>query len=89
MNFKIVSDSSSNIFHLEGAAYTTVPMKVVAHCFGEQNALELKAAVMAKWPQCRFEIEHTTALCSFYAEAGGLMIGFEGDYNTNNNNKDF
>ena len=25
---------------------------------------------------------------SFYAEAGGLMIGFEGGYNTNNNNNE-
>lgn len=37
---------------------------------------------------CRVIIEPTTALCSFYAEAGGMMIGFEGGYNTENNNKD-
>ena len=29
MRYQIVSDSSSNIFHVEGANYTTVPMKVV------------------------------------------------------------
>ena len=61
----------------------------VAHCFGLQQAEDLKAATLAKFPNCRFIIEPTTALCSFYAEAGGLMIGFEGGYNTNNNNKDF
>lgn len=61
----------------------------VAHCFGQQQAEDLKAATLAKFPNCRFIIEPTTALCSFYAEAGGLMIGFEGSYNANNNNKDF
>ncbi len=61
----------------------------IAHCFGKEQAEDLKAAVLEKFPGCRFIIEPTTALCSFYAEAGGLMIGFEGGYNTNNNNKEF
>ena len=61
----------------------------IAHCFGKTQAEDLKAATLAKHPGVRFVIEPTTALCSFYAEEGGLMIGFEGDYNTNNNNKEF
>ena len=61
----------------------------IAHCFGQSQAEDLKAAVLEKFPGCRFIIEPTTALCSFYAEAGGLMIGFEGGYNTNNNNIEF
>ena len=61
----------------------------VAHCFGEENALGFKKAVLARYPNANFIIERTTGLCSFYAEKGGLMIGFEGGYNTNNNNKDF
>ena len=61
----------------------------VAHCFGEANAQGFKKAVLEKYPNANFVIEHTTGLCSFYAEAGGLMIGFEGGYNTNNNNKEF
>lgn len=61
----------------------------IAHCFGKEQAEDLKTAVLARFPGCRFIIEPTTALCSFYAEAGGLMIGFEGGYNKENNNKDF
>jgi len=61
----------------------------IAHCFGEAQANDLKALVLEKYPNVRFIIEPTTALCSFYAEAGGLMIGFEGGYNKENNNKDF
>ncbi len=56
----------------------------IAHCFGQQTALELRDAVLAEFPNTRFQLEHTTALCSFYAEAGGLMIGFEGGYNAAN-----
>ena len=56
----------------------------VAHCFGQQQAEDLKAATLAKYPNARFIIEPTTALCSFYAEIGGLMIGMEGGFNTNN-----
>jgi len=56
----------------------------VAHCFGLEQANDLKALVLAKWPNARFVIEHTTALCSFYAEAGGLMIGIEAGFNKGN-----
>ena len=61
----------------------------IAHCFGKEQAQALADAVLAEFPNTRLSIEPTTALCSFYAEAGGLMIGFEGGYNTNNNNKEF
>ena len=56
----------------------------VAACFAETQANDLKELVLAKWPNVRFVIEHTTALCSFYAEAGGLMIGMEAGFNKGN-----
>ena len=58
----------------------------VAHCLGEEQANALAAAVRAEFPNARITLEPTTCLCSFYAEAGGLMIGFEGAYNENNHN---
>ena len=58
----------------------------IAHCFGEEAALDLRDAVLAEFPNTRFILEPTTALCSFYAEAGGLIIGFEGNFNENNDN---
>lgn len=61
----------------------------IAHCYGEEAALMLRDAVLAEFPNTRFVLEPTQALCSFYAEKGGLMIGFEGSYNQENNNKDF
>ena len=61
----------------------------IAHCFGEAQAKALADAVIAQFPNTRLTIEPTTALCSFYAEAGGLMIGFEGGFNTENDNSKF
>ena len=61
----------------------------VAHCFAEEPAQALKDAILAEFPNTRLTIEPTTALCSFYAEAGGLMIGFEGGFNAENDNRKF
>lgn len=57
----------------------------VAACFAQSQAEDLKALVLAKWPNTRFVIEQTAGLCSFYAEVGGLMIGIEGGFNEHNN----
>ena len=61
----------------------------VAHCFAEEAAQAFKDAILAQFPNTRFILEHTTALCSFYAEAGGLIIGFEGGFNEENDNRKF
>ena len=61
----------------------------IAHCFGETQAQLLIDAVKKDFPDARYTVEPTTALCSFYAEEGGLMIAMEGAYNTNNNNIEF
>lgn len=59
----------------------------VAHCFAKEQVLALRDAILAQFPNARFLLEPTTALCSYYAELGGLIIGFEGDYNTHNHNR--
>lgn len=56
----------------------------IAHCYCEDTAKHLKALVLEKCPGCRFIIEPTTALCSYYAEEGGMIIGFEGMHNEQN-----
>ena len=61
----------------------------VAHCYGEEAALALKNAVLKEFPNTRFTLETTGGLCSFYAEEGGLIIGFEGDFNAANDNRKF
>ena len=58
----------------------------IAHCYNSSAALELKEMLQRKYPNLRFIIEPTTALCSYYAEVGGLIIGYSGKYNTDNLN---
>ena len=57
----------------------------IAHCFGEAQAQLLIDAVKKDFPDARYSIEPTGALCSFYAEEGGLMIAMEGAFNEVNN----
>ena len=49
----------------------------IAHCFNSEAAQALKEKVLAKFPKADIFIEPTGALCSFYAEQGGLLVGFE------------
>ena len=51
----------------------------IDHCFGEENANMLKDAINKYFPGVEVSIGYTTGLCSFYAEAGGLMIALEGN----------
>ena len=51
----------------------------IDHCFGEENAKMLETAILKRFPGVEISIGHTTGLCSFYAEVGGLMIAMEGN----------
>ncbi len=50
---------------------------LIDHCFNEKTASKLKEIVLSEFPLAEVIISKTGALCSFYAEKGGLMIGFE------------
>ena len=50
---------------------------VIDQCFNEGAAGALKTAILGEFPGANVRIEQTKGLCSFYAEKGGLMIGFE------------
>lgn len=58
----------------------------IAHCFNPEGAERLRDALREHFPGIRCVIEPATALCSYYAEPGGLIVGFEGEFNTVNNN---
>jgi DegV family protein with EDD domain len=61
----------------------------VAHCFAEDSAHALLEKVMEEFPHTKWILEPTGGLCSFYAEEGGLIIGFEGSFNVENDNRKF
>ena len=49
----------------------------IAHCLNSPAATRLKESILNVFPKTDIRIEPTTALCSFYAEQGGLLVGFE------------
>lgn len=49
----------------------------LAHCFNEGAARELADLILAKFESCDIKILPCRGLCSFYAEKGGLLVGFE------------
>ena len=50
----------------------------IAHCENEEAAQELAAMVQKRYPTADIKIRPCGGLCSFYAERGGLILGFEG-----------
>ena len=50
----------------------------INHVFNEVGALALKDLILADYPGIDIQVTPTTGLCSFYAEQGGIMVGFEG-----------
>ncbi len=49
----------------------------IAHCYNEEAAKRLQAQIEAQLPQVSMRIYPCGGLCSFYAEKGGLLVGFE------------
>lgn len=49
----------------------------ISHCLNEAAAQQLRAMILAEYPDAPVVIEPCGALCSFYAERGGLIVGFE------------
>ena len=50
----------------------------IAHCENEEAANELASMLQKRYPSSDIDIRSCGGLCSFYAERGGLIIGFEG-----------
>ncbi|MBR2930385.1 MAG: DegV family protein [Clostridia bacterium] len=49
----------------------------IAHCQNEAAANKLSDMILKELPDCEVEIHTLGGLCSFYAERGGLLVGFE------------
>ena len=49
----------------------------IGHCQNEAAAQQLQAMLLAKHPDAAIEIHALGGLCSFYAEMGGVLVGFE------------
>lgn len=49
----------------------------IAHCENEAGALRLQAMIQKEFPNATSEVHRLRGLCSFYAEKGGILVGFE------------
>ena len=49
----------------------------IGHCQNEEGAEQLKNMILAKFKDAQIEIHKFRGLCSFYAEKGGVLVGFE------------
>ena len=50
----------------------------ISHTHNENSAKKLRELILSQFPQCDIQIEKNRALCSYYAEEGGILAGYEG-----------
>ena len=62
--------------HMVNMGYEGGKMRI-SHCLNLAAAESLKASIEAAYPGADVQIRPTGGLCSFYAEKGGMIIGFE------------
>ncbi|MBQ7868141.1 MAG: DegV family protein [Clostridia bacterium] len=49
----------------------------IDHCLNLEGARQLRDMILSHFPSADIIIDECRALCSFYAERGGLLVGFE------------
>lgn len=49
----------------------------IAHCFNDDAGEALKELIKKEFSKAQIKISKCRGLCSFYAEKGGLLVGFE------------
>lgn len=52
---------------------------IIAHSFNENEAMTLAKAIHVSFPDAHISMMKTSGLCSYYAEEGGILIGYEAD----------
>lgn len=67
---------SAVVGHLRDAGLSSGKVRI-GHCFNAPVAAVLEAEIKKEFPECSVEIYELRGLCSFYAEIGGVLIGFE------------
>ncbi len=61
---------------LENAGYRGGKVRI-AHCMNEDAAMKIATEIRKKYEESNIKIYPTRGLCSYYAEKGGLLVGFE------------
>lgn len=61
---------------MEDMAYAGGKVRI-NHCFNEAAAERMRQTILERYPDADVAVGGTGALCSFYAEQGGLLVAFE------------
>lgn len=64
------------VSHLKAAGLKEGKVRI-AHCFNEDAARALKEMILTEFKKVQVKLYRCRGLCSFYAERGGLLVGFE------------
>ena len=64
------------VAHLESDGYRGGRIWI-GHCLNEAAALRLKELILQKFEHAQILIHKFRGLCSFYAEKGGVLAGYE------------
>ena len=67
---------SAIVSNMKGQSHIGGKVKI-GHCQNENAAQTLKELILSEFKNTEVEIYRSRGLCSFYAEKGSLMIGFE------------
>ena len=64
------------VLEMKGHGFTDGRVHI-AHCGNPEAAKRLKLMVHAVFPGAQIDVSECGCLCSYYAELGGLMVGYE------------
>ena len=67
---------SAILSHLKNSGLSKGKVRI-AHCMNEGAAKKLKEMILSQMAQVDVQIHRCKGLCSYYAEKGGLLVGFE------------
>lgn len=67
---------STIVQHLKNSGFKNGKIRI-AHCFNENAGNALKEMLQAEFSKAQITLYSCRGLCSFYAEMGGMLIGFE------------
>ena len=62
--------------HMSESGYCGGKVRI-HHCFNAPAAEKLRSTILETFPNANVVIDIAHALCSFYAEQGGMLIGYE------------
>lgn len=51
---------------------------VISHCFHPEAVEQIRKLIHQHYPDCLIQVMPTSGLCSYYADLGGMLVGFEG-----------